>query len=151
MGKLEKGRFSKILVAIDGSDLSMSAADIALAMAKKDNSKLVALNILHIPFADLYLANSKEFREFIRKGKQVPEEWFDIIRKKAAENKVELRTECIDEIISVPAAIVDYAEREKVDLIIIGTRGRGGFKRLLLGSVAQDVVKYAACPVMVIR
>jgi nucleotide-binding universal stress UspA family protein len=39
-------------------------------------------------------------------------------------------------------------EKENIDLIIVGTRGRSGFKKLLLGSVASEVVKYAHCPVM---
>lgn len=49
------------------------------------------------------------------------------------------------------ATIVDYAERESVKLIVIGTRGRTGFKRLLLGSVALGVVTYSHCPVMVVK
>jgi nucleotide-binding universal stress UspA family protein len=42
-------------------------------------------------------------------------------------------------------------ERENVDLVVIGTRGRTGFKKMLLGSVASDVVTYAYCPVMVVK
>jgi nucleotide-binding universal stress UspA family protein len=48
-------------------------------------------------------------------------------------------------------AIVDYAEKNKVDLIVVGTRGRSGFTKLLLGSVASGVVTYASCPVMVVK
>ena len=53
--------------------------------------------------------------------------------------------------IKVPASIVNYAENTGVDLIVVGTRGRSGFKRLLLGSVASDVVTYAHCPVLVVK
>jgi nucleotide-binding universal stress UspA family protein len=52
---------------------------------------------------------------------------------------------------SIVGAIVEYAEREKIDLIVIGTRGRSGFKKLLLGSVPSGVVTYATCPVMVVK
>jgi nucleotide-binding universal stress UspA family protein len=52
---------------------------------------------------------------------------------------------------SVEGAIVNYAERENVDLIVIGTRGRSGITRMLLGSVASEVVTYAHCPVMVVK
>ena len=45
----------------------------------------------------------------------------------------------------------DYAEDKDVDLIVVGTRGRSGFKKLLLGGVATNVVTYAHCPVMVVR
>ena len=52
---------------------------------------------------------------------------------------------------SIVAAVVEYAEEHNIDLIVIGTRGRSGFKRLILGSVATGVITYAHCPVMVIK
>jgi nucleotide-binding universal stress UspA family protein len=65
---------------------------------------------------------------------------------------VKLKSEIIEDPISrVGSAIVAYAERENVDLIVIGSRGRSGFKKMLLGSVASDVAKYAYCPVMVVK
>jgi nucleotide-binding universal stress UspA family protein len=65
---------------------------------------------------------------------------------------VKLKSEIIEDPISrVGSAIVTYAERENVDLIVIGSRGRTGFKKMLLGSVASDVVTYAHCPVMVVK
>ena len=47
--------------------------------------------------------------------------------------------------------IIGFADKEKVDLIILGTRGRTRFKKLLLGSVADGVVTHSSCPVMVVR
>lgn len=52
---------------------------------------------------------------------------------------------------SIVSEIIEFAERENIDLIIMGTRGRTGFKKLLLGSVASEVVNFAHCPVLVIR
>jgi nucleotide-binding universal stress UspA family protein len=46
---------------------------------------------------------------------------------------------------------VAFAEKDNVDLIIIGTRGRSGFRKLLLGGVASGVVTYSHCPVMVVK
>jgi nucleotide-binding universal stress UspA family protein len=46
---------------------------------------------------------------------------------------------------------VIYSEKNNVDLIVVGTRGRTGFKKMLLGSVASRVVTYAHCPVLVIK
>ena len=57
-----------------------------------------------------------------------------------------LRTELIASS-SVTAGIIDFAEKEHVDLIVVGALGRSGFKKLLLGSVASSIVNYAHCPV----
>ena len=46
---------------------------------------------------------------------------------------------------------IDFAEKENIDLIVVGTRGRSGLKRLLLGSVASGIVNYAHCPVMIVK
>ena len=62
-----------------------------------------------------------------------------------------MKTEVIVSPISVTGNIVEYAERENIDLIVIGTRGRSAFKRLLLGSTASGVVTHAHCPVMVVK
>lgn len=53
--------------------------------------------------------------------------------------------------IKASASIVNYADNEKANLIVIGTRGRSGLKKLMLGSVASDVVTYAHCPVLVVK
>ena len=53
--------------------------------------------------------------------------------------------------ISPAAAIVDYARREQIDLIVMGTHGRGGVAHLLMGSVAERVVRTAPCPVLTVR
>ena len=54
-------------------------------------------------------------------------------------------------IISAEATIVDYAESQNINLIVVGTRGRSGFSKVLLGSVASKVVTYAHCPVLVVK
>jgi len=61
------------------------------------------------------------------------------------------RKEIIEEATSIVGAITEFAEDKSVDLIVVGTRGKTGFSRLLLGSVAQGVVVYAHCPVLVVK
>ncbi|MDE1844920.1 MAG: universal stress protein [Thaumarchaeota archaeon] len=142
---------SRILVAIDGSESSMDAADYGISLAKKDNGELIIINIIHTPASAWTFYGASSFKEFIKKSKSDAEEWFDKIRKKASEDGIQVKTEAIEEIQSVPAAIVNYAQDKKVDLIVVGTRGRTGFSRLLLGSVALGVVTYATIPVMVVK
>ena len=63
----------------------------------------------------------------------------------------ELKTETFADVKSVIGSIIDYATSRDVDLIVIGTRGRTGLKRFLMGSVAYGVVQHAHCPVLLVR
>jgi nucleotide-binding universal stress UspA family protein len=78
------------------------------------------------------------------------EKYLNKVKFKANEKNIQIKTEIIS-FINIAGAIVDYAEENNIDLIVIGTRGRSGFKKLLLGSVASHVVTYAHCPVLVIK
>jgi nucleotide-binding universal stress UspA family protein len=57
----------------------------------------------------------------------------------------------VETAISVPNALVEYAKANAIDLIVIGTHGRGGLERALLGSVADHVIRLAPCPVLSVR
>ncbi len=144
-------KFSKILVAIDGSKNSMSAAEYAVSIAQRNKAELVALHVLHVPNTELYLTSGKKYEEFVDKNQRELDKSFEIISKKAKENQVKFRTEIIKVLPNIAAGIVTYADKRKFDLIIIGTRGRSGFKKLVLGSVASEVVTYSSCPVLVIK
>jgi nucleotide-binding universal stress UspA family protein len=63
---------------------------------------------------------------------------------------IQVKTEIISSK-DISGCILDFAKENNIDLIVIGTRGRSGFKRLLLGSVASHVTTYAHCPVLVVK
>jgi nucleotide-binding universal stress UspA family protein len=144
-------KYSKIIVAIDGSPQSIEAAEHGISMAKKDNAKLVVISVIHTPASVLTYTTEKNFRDFLKKSKEETSDWFNTIRKKATEAGVSIKTDTVEEIYSIPGAIIKYAEQEKADVIVIGSTGRSGFKKLLLGSVSADVVRYARCPVLVVK
>ena len=62
-----------------------------------------------------------------------------------------LKTEIVEGAKSVATTIMEYAESENVDLIIVGSKGRTSFKKLLLGSVSSNIIKNAHCAVLVVR
>jgi universal stress protein family protein len=93
------------------------------------------------------LADSRETSD----SKNDVEMWFEKFNRNARENNIQLKTDLINSQRPVDYVLLEYAEKENIDLIIVGTRGRSGFKKLLLGSVASAVVKYAHCPVMVVK
>jgi nucleotide-binding universal stress UspA family protein len=158
-----KRKFSKILVAMDGSGSSKNAARYATMMAKKNNSELIAIHILtpdgYAYLFDIPPSDAGSLEELMNISRHVVMNWIDEIKEEEQTNndgnknmdKVRLKTEVMLATKPIVGEIVDYAERENIDLIVIGTRGRSGLKKMLLGSVASGVVTYASCPVLVIK
>ena len=77
--------------------------------------------------------------------------WLEKFNQESREDSIQLKTELINSQRPVDYVILEYSEKNDIDLIVLGTRGRSGFKRLLLGSIASSVVTYAHCPVMVVK
>ena len=142
MAELKK--YLKVLVAVDGSEYSMKAAEYAISIAKQFGSQVIAL---HVTTSDMSTSLSASFSPHMEEIKKNAETFFEEIRRidDKANWDIPLRTELIASS-SVTAGIIDFAEKENVDLIVVGTRGRSGFKKLLLGSVASSIVNYAHCP-----
>ncbi len=160
--------FSKILVAIDGSEISMKAAVYAINIANRKGNEAGSIQLIGVTVIDLtklshsFFATASgyyEAKELEEKRKEA-QRWLDKVEKLVVNeehnnngvNNIQFKSEIIEDPTSkVGSVLVDYAERENVDLIVIGTRGRTGFKKMLLGSVASDVVTYAHCPVLVVK
>jgi nucleotide-binding universal stress UspA family protein len=145
---------SKIVVPIDGSESSMYAAEYALKLAVVHGASVSAVHVVNI---DQYLQSLGLYRisypdpvkKRIEEANAEAQKWFTEITKSAELKKIKIKTEVIDTPLSVVASVVSYADREKADLIVIGTRGRSGLSKMLLGSVASGVVTYSPCPVLV--
>jgi nucleotide-binding universal stress UspA family protein len=73
------------------------------------------------------------------------------VRQMAKQKSVKVKTDVVVGISSVVKEIIEYAHKNKIDMIVIGSRGLSGFKKMLLGSVASGVVTYAHCPVLVAK
>ena len=146
-GANQKAIISKILVAIDGSDASMDAADYTIPISKEYNAELYALHVIRV---DVDLFGPHETSEFMTRMRNEGEKYLNKVKLNANEKNIQIKTEIISSI-NIAGGIVDYAEENNIDLIVIGTRGSSGFKKLLLGSVASHVVTYAHCPVMVVK
>ena len=145
-------KFSKIVVAVDGSEQSMQAADYAIELAKKYNAQLTALTVSHIPLSSYGFGSRPDTIKHDREKEMLEsQQWIRTIEEAGARHNISLKTDLIDSQMSVEGTIVEYAESHDADLIVIGTTGRSGFKKLLLGSVASGVVNYATCPVMVVK
>jgi nucleotide-binding universal stress UspA family protein len=147
-----KHEFSRILVAVDGSETSMDAAGHAIDMARMYNAQLTALTVSHISLSSYGLAAPPDaIKQRKEKHELESKRWFGELNQSARRNNIQFKTQLIDSQMSVEGTIVEYAENNGIDLIVLGTRGRSGIKKLLLGSVASGVISYATCPVIVVK
>ena len=89
----------------------------------------------------------------IENAHQQARDWFNRIEDmiKVKNSNIKVSTKVILTGIAVYGEIIQYADQENIDLIVIGTRCRSGVKKLLLGSTASGVVTYAECPVLVTK
>jgi nucleotide-binding universal stress UspA family protein/predicted transcriptional regulator len=146
----------KILVAVDGSESSLRAADYTIQIAsKEDNARVILLNILGISTAkqvasSIIIAPTYGLKDYEQYKREV-KKWLDKISKKFEERGIQTVVEVVGGPLPAASSIVNYAENENVDLIVVGTRGKSGIKKLLLGSVASSVVTHASSNVLVVK
>lgn len=144
----------KILVAIDGSPFSDKAAEEAVRIAagtpSQFKSKVYAMLVLP--------ANQRNtFNDFVpnrpitetEEWDEVRERIFYVVKKNAEEMGIPLEMKVV---YGDPAhELLSFAEEEQIDLIVIGSSGKGFLKRKLLGSVSHHIVTHAKCSVLLVR
>ncbi len=142
------GKFKKILIATDSSQHTKSAITEGMALAKLAGAKVYVV----------YVVDTAAFASMPMDATW--ESMYELLRKEgdAATRKIE--TEAVAQNLEIervilegnPAhEIVKFADTNKIDLIVMGTLGKSGLERFLLGSVAEKVIRTATCPVMVVR
>ena len=132
--------FQRALVPVDGSRYMSGVVAHAIAIAKKTDCSLTFLHVVNVePASPLELAEQKE------SVTRIPEE----CRRKAAAEDVSASSRI--EVGSPAETIVEMAVRERFDLIIIGSRGHSRLKTLFVGSVADEVMEQASCPVLLVK
>jgi nucleotide-binding universal stress UspA family protein len=138
-----------ILVPSDFSDCSDEALRYGLELARRFDARLHLLHVVQDPVAQPWAAEGFSVPLF-----EVVEQW-----QKQAEERLRAAVPDADKgrvtvaaVVATPyAEILDYASAHEVDLIVMGTHGRGGVSHMLLGSIAERVVRRAPCPVLTVR
>jgi nucleotide-binding universal stress UspA family protein len=158
-----KSLFKKILVALDGSESSQKAAQAALELAEKLKADLLVLHAISPPTTyyhstiasptgmSLPAPSQHEIDAYYAYAKKIATTIVGEVESKGKKLGVRVKTEIPEAVSSVVDTILNRAAKENVDLIVVGTRGLGGFKKLLLGSVSNGMVSHAHCPVLVVR
>lgn len=151
---------TKILVPVDGSKPSDKAAEYAIDIAKRVKANIVAVHVIHLPAYALTPTPIEGMPTHMmtpipmtisNEERKMAENYMNKVKKMAKRAKVKIETKIVEDQPSIVHAITKIAEKEGCDLIVMGTKGRTGIKRFLLGSVASGVVTYAPCPVLVVR
>jgi len=138
-------QFKKILIGYDGSAQSDRATESALALAQSLDAKALLFAVARPPEP----ATIVEVDAMLDDAREHFEQQFKKIIQRAKDLGVELQT---DIVVGHPVEqIVHRAEMDHVDLIVLGRRGRSRFEKMLVGSTAEKVLRYAHCPVMVVR
>ena len=139
--------FQKILLATDGSKRTQNAVDMGLRIAREHKSKVYAVYVvdtvtftsipMDVTWENMYQLLKDEGEEAVGRVKAAVGEGVDVETRVLEGN---------------PALeITKFAKDNDVDLIVVGTLGKSGIDRILLGSVAEKIVRIAPCPVLVIK
>jgi len=138
------GKHERILVATDGSEYSEAAVTQAIALASKCRSTLYVLTVVEVNVEFMGIAPALMER-LDKEAKTI----IDNVQTKAAEANIECNP-LVRHGEQPYKFIVDIAQQEGIDVVVIGTHGKTGLKKLLMGSVAAKTIGYAPCPVLVI-
>ncbi|MBS4174809.1 universal stress protein [Bacillus sp. FJAT-49736] len=140
--------FQKILVAVDGSEMSKKAIDAAIHLAKEQKAEITLVHVernINIPMG-METASVDFIYETIKKeGENLLIE----MQKNAVAEGVHTKTEYLQ---GDPASqIIHLAEKDNYQLIIIGSRGLNNIKEMMLGSVSHKVSQMSHCPVLIVK
>ena len=140
--------FSKILVPVDGSDNSLRAIEYAFFLIKKADSSVTAMHVIEKP-PTVYVESQKLLNELLSNYRIESAKILDKCKQMAEKNGVKIETIIAEG--DAASNITSYAAKENFDLIIIGSRGLGRFKEMVLGSVSNKVLHHTKSSVLIVK
>lgn len=141
---------TKILVPIDGSQHSLKAFRAALDIAKNKNAKIHVLTCLEKEDVGAWYIDKRTNKKIMSDAKKFAKGFISKLEKPALDANVSISFTIL-ETKSTSNQIITFSNSHKIDLIVIGSHGRSGFNKFLLGSVSNKVSQMAKCPVMIIK
>ena len=145
--------FKHILLGTDGSAASEHAAAIAVGLARTHGARLTALYVVDpYPYLGIGETNPMGFQAYMAAAQQHAAQAHAKVEAlcKRAEPAVHLEVRLVEDVTAM-RGIVDMAQETHADLVVVGSHGRTGISRLMLGSVAAQVVAHSPVPVLVVR
>ena len=144
--------YHHILVPVDGSETSLVAVQQAAELSKAFSSKVTAICVLTLdPFIGVEFINTQDMQDdYMRQARADVQQLLNDAKQKFAEHGIDVDTKIVEGQI-IHKEIVATAEQINADLLVIGSHGRKGLKKMVLGSVAQSVLGEIHIPVLVVR
>ncbi|MGV3492528.1 MAG: universal stress protein [Ramlibacter sp.] len=143
--------FRHILLATDGSAASEHAAALAVQLAKAHGARLTALYVVDpYPYLGIGEANPLGFQAYMSAAMQHAAEAHARVAALSEKEGVACEARLAEDV-AAAAGILESARQVEADLIVVGSHGRGGVARVVLGSVAAKVVAQSTIPVLVAR
>lgn len=142
--------FRNILVPYDGSKNSSRAFKIAIDMAKKYDSKIIGITCIDVIYRGQWYYDSDYYADKIKKQKEIVRKSVANLEKSAKKEGIDFTFEVFQSR-SIVEKIITFAKTKKIDLIVMGSHGRTGFDKVLLGSVANGVAQRVKCHVMIVK
>ena len=145
-----------MLVSTDGSENANRAVKAAISIASQYRAELVIVHVVSeiVPYSYAPLGvptPPTDYSQFFQSAETAGKKVVEAAVAEATAQSVRATGLIQTTASSIVETILDAAEKEKVGLIVVGTRGLGGFKKLVLGSVSSGVVSHARCSVLVVR
>jgi len=142
--------FKNILVPYDGSSYALRAFNKAVEIAKQHNSNLKVVACLDIANLGGWYIDKRVNKEIMKNAKNLTKKLFSKLDNIAKKNSIILDSKIIESNNTVKS-LISYTKSKKIDLIVMGSSGRGGFDKTLLGSVSNGVMQKVKCPVLIIK
>ena len=138
-----------IMIPYDKSESATHAFEYAIDLASKYNANISIVTCVSIQApTDLYFGTA--YIEATRLLKEDAIKSTQNLESRLKESKIQYKVDVL-EVTSIIDSLTSYAESHNVDLIVMGSRGFGGFKKLLLGSIASGVSQHSKCPVLIVK
>ncbi len=142
--------FSTILVAYDSSSFSNRAFKSALDVAAANKSKITIVSVITGIYQPSIGFTMKYNDKMLGKYTKTLQKTFSNLESIAKKKNIKISLKILQDP-SVSKAIVNYVNSHKFDLVVIGSHGRTGLNKMILGSVANSVTQKVKCPVMVVK
>jgi nucleotide-binding universal stress UspA family protein len=144
--------FNKILVSLDGSELAECVFPYVEDIARLRNSRVEAAFVVEhyeMPFHGGVVFDENNLKEIERSAKKGAEQYMKTVKKRLSSRGIDVNAVVLEG--KIADSLIDYADNNGFDLIVMATHGRSGLARWVIGSVADKILHSSTLPVLLIR